>query len=37
MRKVNAQASHDVLVGPPGLFFFASVAVPVLLIMIRLI
>ena len=35
MRRVNTQASHEVLTGPPGLFFFASIAVPLILILLR--
>lgn len=36
MKKINSQAAHEVLTGPPGMLFFASVVIPVLLILVRL-
>lgn len=37
MKSVNYQGAHDVLFGPPGLFFFSSIAVPLILIMLRVL
>ena len=37
MKKTNVTAAHEVLVGPPGIFFFASIAVPIIAIMFQFI
>lgn len=37
MKKTNIAAAHEVLVGPPGLFFFASILVPIFAIILRVI